>query len=177
MRSTENFTITGGDVARFYETGWEWWHFAITFVLVAALCLVLAYALPIFAATYGALEESRLRWPALVVMGAAAIFALFWVMGQPGAMMRHSPTVGGAVWIGIGCLVIGVVAWAIPAMNQDPAYRPRAYALPVALMVAGVAIAGINELLTRSASMIPTSVGTLVAGIVLVGFLILFGKK
>lgn len=171
MNTDDKPTITGGDVAVFYEPGWEWWHFALAFAALAAICLLLAYAVPLLRGAYDAMEDSGWFWPVMVIVAVAALFAAYWGFAFPGIMMRHTETVIATVWLGIGCLGLGLAAWVIPIRKRETDYAARFYSAPAIVMGVAVPWAGIAELLTRFASTIPTTVGNVL--LVVVGGVIL----
>lgn len=169
-------TTATNDVPKMFETGWEWWAWPIAWAVLALAALVMAGALPMVAIAGQA--GSPWKVPLVILAGLLVLAAIVTGYAGSGVMMRHMDNGGGAFWVFLGSILVGLLGWGFSASwngSQDWSYEDRRWlswvaAAPALVIGLGAVFNGFAEIITRLAASIPMPVAQFGA-IVIVGAL------
>lgn len=163
------------EVPKMFETGWAWWAWPIAWAALALAALIMAGALPMFALAVDRLAGSVWRVPAAILVVLLVIAAAVAGYAASGVMMRHMDSGGGAFWVFLGSILVGLLGWGFSTSWQGSgwSYEDRRWlswlaAVPALVIGLGAVLNGIGEIITRLAASIPMPVAQFLA-IVVVG--------
>lgn len=170
------FITTATDaVPKMFEPGWDWWAWPIAWAVLALAALIMAGALPMIALAVDGLAGSMWRIPAAILVVLLVIAAAVTGYTASGVMMRHMDSGGGAFWVFLGSILVGLIGWGLSTSWQGSGwnYEDRRWlswvaAVPALVIGVGAVLNGIGEVVTRLAASIPMPVAQFLA-IVVVG--------